>query len=122
MAFKALKSIKPINPIGRILGVSKDRYGKNMAIEPEKFEKKFRKFESGDKNTGADFMKIADELDDEQLSTINQAYKQKDQANEALRPFGLHNRGPQDAWLHWRTSDIATERKEGNRKEKNPRK
>ena len=121
MTFKALKRIKPINPLGRILGVSKDRYGRNMAIEPEDFKYKVKKFETSDKNTGADFMNIVDELDDEQLSSINKAYKQKSEADKVLRPFGLDRGQPQESWMNWRTEGVEQDRKEGKRIEKNKR-
>lgn len=125
MAFKALKGIKPINPIGRILGHTwpqKDSRSKNMTIEPEKFNKKFNKLQYGH-GTGADMEKLADNLDDEQLSDINRAYEKKAEADKVLKPFGLSgNPEHHNTWVYWRTKDVEDERKEGKRKEKNPRK
>lgn len=123
MAFKALRSLKPINPLGKILGVSKDRYGRNMATTPERFKTKVDKFGSRSvRNTGKDFMGIVDELDDEQLQSINRAYKQKSEADEVLKPFGLDQGEPRESWMHWRTDSVERDRKEGKRQEKNPRK
>ena len=112
------------NVLGNILrkNTAKDRYSHNMAIAPEKFKSKVDKFQRGPNPTGAKFMKIADELDNEQLSSINTAFKQRRDANEVLQPYGLDKGGYQEPWFHWRTYDIEHERKEGRRVEKNPRK
>ena len=114
-------SLPSINPIGKIMGIKKDRRSRNMAIEPEQFEKKFNKFKNLKHSTGAKFGELANELDDVQIDTINKAFEAKREANKTLRPFGLHDNDPQASFLYWGTKDVEDDRKEGKIKEKNPR-
>lgn len=111
------------NVVGNILrkNIAKDRYSHNMAITPEKFKQKFEKFNRGPSPTGAKFMNVVDELDDQQLAEINVAMKQRSDSGRILKPYGLDRGEPQESWLHWRTYDVEHDRKEGKRKEKNPR-
>jgi hypothetical protein len=114
--------------LGNILGrkVQKDSHSYNMAITPEKFKKKYEKFQSFKHPTGEKFTNIVDELDQEQLGQINRAFEQHRQANVVLKPYGLdigtkRDSWMRDSWVDWRTSEVAYQRGRGTKVEKNPR-
>jgi hypothetical protein len=120
MAFSMLKRIKPINPIGRIMGVAKDR-SKNMATTPEKFSKQIHKLNLKG-GTNADFMKIADTLTDDQLNYLIEKTEEKSQAERSLKPYGMDSETAYDSAIKWNLKYVKQGREMGERKEKNPRK
>lgn len=112
-------SLKPINPLGKILGVKKDSRSKNMATTAEKFAKKSKNYDKV--KTNADFMKVADELDDDQLNYLVEQTERREQINQNLKPWGLDNETGYDSAVKWNLKWVKEGRERGERKEKNPK-